>query len=134
MNKTEITLSACTMCCIQSGRVRMAGLKLVLLARIWERDLVRAGSIAPSPIQYRPCFFPPPNLMTTSPSRSSEVGIVLWPMDLPCHRCLLSEAGVDGRVAVRLGRVLWVVVDVRRRLALVGHYPRLELGDGRATM
>jgi hypothetical protein len=28
---------------------------------------------------------------------------------------------VDARVAVRLGRVCWVVVDIRRRLALVGH-------------
>jgi len=61
-------------------------------------------------------------------------GIVLWPMDLPCHRCVLSEAGVDGRVVVRLGRVLWVVVDVGRRLALVDHCPCLELGDGRSTM
>jgi hypothetical protein len=34
--------------------------------------------------------------------------IVLWPMNLPCHRRVLAEATVDGRVAVHLGRVLWV--------------------------
>jgi hypothetical protein len=28
---------------------------------------------------------------------------------------------VDARVVVRLGRVCWVVVDIRRHLALVGH-------------
>ena len=54
--------------------------------------------------------------------------IVLWPMDLPCHRCVPTEAVVDGRIAVRLGPVLWVVVDVGRRLALVGLSKCLEDG------
>jgi hypothetical protein len=60
--------------------------------------------------------------------------IVLWPMDLPCHRCVLTKAVVDGRIAVHRGRVLWVVVHVRRRLALVGQSPCLELGARLATM
>jgi hypothetical protein len=41
---------------------------------------------------------------------------------------------VDGRVAVHLGRVLWVEVNVGRRLALVGHSPCLELGARLATV
>ena len=44
--------------------------------------------------------------------------IVLWPMDLPCHRCVLTETVMDGRIAVRLGPILRVVVDIGRRLAL----------------
>jgi hypothetical protein len=47
--------------------------------------------------------------------------VVLWPMDRPCHLSVLTETALDARVAVRLGRVRWVVVDVGRRLALVGH-------------
>ena len=57
-----------------SGRGRMAGLELVLLARIWVRVGVVAVSSVLSPIQYRPCFLPPPTLMTTSPSRSWVLG------------------------------------------------------------
>ena len=60
--------------------------------------------------------------------------IVLWPMDRPCHRCVLTEAAVDGRIAVHRGRVLRVVVDVGRRLALVGHSKCLEDGARLATM
>jgi len=52
------------------GRGRMAGLALVLRARIWERVGVEDVSMTPSPIQYRPCFLPPPTLMTISPSKS----------------------------------------------------------------
>jgi len=54
--------------------------------------------------------------------------IILWPMDLPCHRCVLIEAAVDGRIVARRGRVLWIVVDVGRRLTLVGQSPCLGLG------
>ena len=60
--------------------------------------------------------------------------IILWPMDLPCHRCVLTEAVVDGRIAIRLGPVLQVVVDIGRRLALVGHSKCLEDGASLATM
>ena len=55
-------------------------------------------------------------------------------MDLPCHRCVLTEAVVDGRIVVRLGPVLWVVVDIGRRLALVGHSKCFEDGARLATM
>jgi hypothetical protein len=41
---------------------------------------------------------------------------------------------VDGRVAIRRGRVLRVVVDVGRRLSLVGQSPCLELRARLATM
>ena len=60
--------------------------------------------------------------------------IILWPMDLPCHRCVLTEEVVDGRIAVRLGPVLRVVVDVGRRLALVGYSKCLEDGARLATL
>jgi hypothetical protein len=41
---------------------------------------------------------------------------------------------VDCRIAVRRGRVLRVVVDVERHLALVRHSLCLELGARLATM
>jgi hypothetical protein len=41
---------------------------------------------------------------------------------------------VDGRIVVCQGWVLRVVVDVGRRLALVGQSPCLELGAWMATM
>jgi hypothetical protein len=41
---------------------------------------------------------------------------------------------VDGRIAIHGERVLRVVVDVRRRLALVGQSPCFELGARLATM
>jgi len=60
--------------------------------------------------------------------------IILWPMDIPCHQCLLIEAAVDGRIAVCRGWVHWVVVDIGHCLALVGQSPCLELGARLATM
>ena len=42
-------------------------------------------------------------------------------MDRPCRRPVLIDAVVDGRVCVRLRRVVWVVGDIGRRLALVSH-------------
>ena len=60
--------------------------------------------------------------------------IVLLPMDLSCHLSVLTEAAVDGRIAVRRGRVLRVVLDVGRCLALVGQSPCLELGARLTTM
>ena len=48
----------------------MAGLSLVLRARIVERSGTAVESIVPSAIHMRPCFFPPPNLMTSSVSIS----------------------------------------------------------------
>ena len=55
-------------------------------------------------------------------------------MDLPCHRVVASQAGVDGRIVVRLGWVVITVRDVGRRLALVGQSPCLELGARLVTM
>ena len=60
--------------------------------------------------------------------------IVLWAMDLPCHRCVSIETAVDGLVTVRRGRVLWVVGDIGRRLALMGQSICHELGARLATM
>ena len=60
--------------------------------------------------------------------------IELWPMNLPCHRCVLTDVAVDAGIAVRLGRVLRVEVDVCRRLALFGQNPSLQLGARLAIM
>jgi len=48
----------------------MARLELALLTRILERVGVAAVSSVLLPMQYRPCFLPPPTLMMTSPSRA----------------------------------------------------------------
>ena len=58
--------------------------------------------------------------------------IKLWPMDLPCHQGVVTEAAVDGRVAVRFGRVLRVVGDIGCSLSLVGQ--SICLGARLATM
>ena len=57
----------------------MAGLALVLRARIWEREGVEVESMTPSPSQYRPCFLPPPTLMTISASNSWVLGSYCGP-------------------------------------------------------
>jgi len=48
----------------------MAGLSLMLWAWIVARSGTAVESIVPSAIHMRPCFFPPPNLMTSSVSIS----------------------------------------------------------------
>jgi hypothetical protein len=60
--------------------------------------------------------------------------IVPFSMDRPCHRRVLAKAAMDSCVAIRLGRVLWVVVDVGRRLALVSQSKCLELRARLASM
>jgi hypothetical protein len=60
--------------------------------------------------------------------------IEVWPMDLLCHRSVLTDAAVDGGVVVCLGRVRQVEVDLGRRLPLVGQSPCLQLGARLATM
>jgi hypothetical protein len=60
--------------------------------------------------------------------------IVIWHMDLMCHGNVLTEAVVDGGVAIHLRPVLRVVGDVVRRLALVGHNIRQEDETRLATM
>jgi len=74
MNGRERTWRASIWNCAVVGRGRIAGLESVLLALIWERVGVEAVSITLSPIQYRPCFLPPPTLITISPSISWELG------------------------------------------------------------
>ena len=73
-NETEITFSSAICISVVLGRGRMAGLELVLLARICARVGVLAVSITLSPIQYRPCFLPPPTLMMISPSMGAVLG------------------------------------------------------------
>jgi hypothetical protein len=67
---------------------------------------------------------------------SSVLGprIVIWPMDLLCHGGVLMKAAIDGGVAIRLRPVIWVVGDIRRRLALVGHNIGREDGARLTTM
>ena len=55
-------------------------------------------------------------------------------MERTRHLSVLSDAGVDARVHVCLGRVLQVEGDVGRRLALVGHTPCLKVRASMATM
>ena len=47
--------------------------------------------------------------------------IIFWAMDLLCHGGVVMKADVDSGVGVGLGSVIWVVGDVERRLALMGH-------------
>ena len=54
--------------------------------------------------------------------------IPVWPMDLSSHLCVRLDTTVDGRVAVRRGRVVRVVGDVGCRLALAGQSPSQERG------
>jgi len=60
--------------------------------------------------------------------------IVVCPMERPRHLSVLTDARVDARVRVCLGRVLQVEGDVGRRLTLVGHTPCLEVRASLATM
>ena len=55
------------------------------------------------------------------------VRIEIRPIDLPCHRCVVTEAVVDALVDVHFGRVLRVEGDIGRRLPLMGQSVRLEL-------
>jgi len=52
--------------------------------------------------------------------------IKLRPMDLPCHRVVVTEADVDAWVAVRFGWVLRVVGHIGRRLPLMGQSVHLS--------
>ena len=60
--------------------------------------------------------------------------IIFWAMDLLCHGGVVMKAAVDDRIVVRLGPVIRVVGDVRRRLALMGHSIGREDGARLATM
>jgi hypothetical protein len=60
--------------------------------------------------------------------------IVFWAMDLLRHGDVVMKTAVDDGVAVRLGPVIRVVGDVKRRLALMGHSIGQEDGARLATM
>jgi hypothetical protein len=60
--------------------------------------------------------------------------VVVVSMGRPCRRRVLIDVGVDGRIAVRLGRVLQVLGDVRCRFSLVGHSICYERGALLARM
>jgi hypothetical protein len=60
--------------------------------------------------------------------------ILFWAMDLLRHGGVVMKAVVDDGVAVGLGSVIWVVGDVGRRLALMGHSIGREDGAMSSTM
>ena len=60
--------------------------------------------------------------------------ILVWPMDRPRLRHVRTNAGVDARVAVGLGRVIRGEGDSGRRLTLAGQTICHEIGDGLPTM
>ena len=60
--------------------------------------------------------------------------IIFWAMDLLRHGGVVMEAAIDGEVGVGLRPVIWVVGDVGRRLALMGHSISREDGARLATM
>ena len=60
--------------------------------------------------------------------------IELRPMDLCCHQVVLTEAAMDGRIAVRFWRGIRVVGDIGCRLPHVGQSPRLDRGARLASM
>ena len=53
--------------------------------------------------------------------------ILVGPMDLPSRLCVHIDAGVDGGIGVRRGRIVRIVGDLGR-LALVSQSPSHELG------
>jgi hypothetical protein len=82
---------------------------------------------------------PPMPLASSDPEEDISVDvlgpqIVSWPMDLLCHGNVLTKASIDDGVAIRLGPILWIVCDVGRRFALVGHSICQEDGARLATM
>jgi hypothetical protein len=60
--------------------------------------------------------------------------IVFWAMDFLRHGGVVMKVAVDGGVVVCLGPVIWVVGDIGRRLALMGHSIGREDGARLATM
>jgi hypothetical protein len=60
--------------------------------------------------------------------------IIFWAMDLLRHGGVVMKVAVDGEVAIGLGPVIWVVGDIGRCLALMGHSIGREDGARPATM
>jgi hypothetical protein len=113
----------------------MAGLELVLLARISERQSGsrrRVDCPVGNPVSHM-------SLASSNPHEDISIDvigprIIIWPMDPLCHGGVLMKAVVDDGVAIRLEPIIRVVGDVRRRLALVGHSISREDGARLATM
>ena len=103
----------------------MAGLLAVLLARIWERVGVLAVSTSRRQHSgaHVSCLLPRHNHFSI---KGLGPRIPVWPMDLSSHLCVRLDTTVDGRVAVRRGRVVRVVGDVGCHLALAGQSPSHE--------
>ena len=96
MNKPRFTSSFCTRSSATDCLGRMGRPLSVVLARIWERVGVEAVSRVPSPIKYRPCFFPPPTFMMSSPSRSWALGSQSGPWTcLPASVYILMRAWTE---------------------------------------
>ena len=97
MNKSGFTSSSCTRSSAADSHGRMGGALSVFLARIWTRVGVEAVSSVPSPIKYRPCFFPPPTFMMSFPSRSWALGSQSGPWTyLPAFVYILMRAWTEG--------------------------------------
>jgi hypothetical protein len=65
-----------------------------------------------------------------------DARIIFWAMDLLRHGGVVMKAAVDDgrRGCLGLGPVIWVVGDVGRRLALMGHSIGREDGARPTTM
>ena len=97
MNKPGFTSSSCARSSAADSLGRIGGSLSMVLAQIWARVGVEALSRVPSPIKYRPCFFPPPTLMMTSPSRSWALGSQSGPWTyLPAFVYILMRAWTEG--------------------------------------
>ena len=132
MNKTEITWSAFIWNHVESGHGRIVRVEPVLRANLGERGStgrVDCAIASPEPAMLLASSHPHDHFSI----KVMGARIILWAMDHPCHRCVSIEAAVDGLVAVRRGRVLHVVGDVRCRLPLVGQSICHELGARLAT-
>ena len=97
--ESELTCLWCTLASEVSGRGRMGGVELVVLALSCERLGILAVSTKMLAIQYRPCFFPPPALMMASPESGAVAGsqVSLWSA-LPISVYALMRAWMLGLV------------------------------------
>ena len=97
MNKSGFTSSSYTRSFATDSLGRMGGPLSVVLAQTWARVGVEAVSRVPSPIKYRPCFFPHPTFMMSSPSRSWALGSQSGPCTyLPASVYILMRAWTEG--------------------------------------
>jgi hypothetical protein len=131
-NSKELTWSSCILYYEVSYQGRMTGLTLVLLLQTQDRVGAEDECTVGNPISAIP-------LASSDPHEDFSINVLgpqikFWPMDLPCHRGVLTKASVDGGVVVRLGPIVRVVAYVGRRLALMGHSICQEDGARLTTM